>query len=219
MPIYSWNMEHGWDRWPFLANFFDADAICLQETSTNQVALLKPVVVNGLPAYTGTFQIGSASRGKSMTILLAPFGTTLQNSVAVMVDGAALGSAAIRPPPPLPNLRWTPGLQQQNGVWVFSIHAPSGKVTPLQRAQWTQAVLAQIAAQCPAWICAGDYNADPAVVAQQCAPQGALVVSSGQPTHLNGEEYDFAVCSPNVVSEAKVLVNRNSDHWPTMYWG
>jgi len=212
MIVYTWNMEHGSDRWTRLNSFSAADALCLQETSTYPSNLTLRTT-NGQAVYMGSQQLGSSDRGKSFTIALAWFGQTGMNSVAVMVSGRHKKRYAI--PPPIVNTRTTIGLQHSNGVWFFSIHAPSAGGNAWQLA-WIQTVLQAINNYCaPApWICAGDYNASPAFVRPLCPP-GSVVVNPERPTHQGGGELDFAVCRPaGLITTASVGDGYIADHWP-----
>jgi Endonuclease/Exonuclease/phosphatase family len=218
MALWTWNMEHGSDRWSYLTQFEDPDAICLQETSAypfstkfgHGKAPLKQSAINGVPTVQGAYRIGTKTRGTEMELLTAAFGFTGQNSVAVMVKGKALAADVIAPP--APGTRATPGLQHSNGVWVFSIHAPSTQGGAWQM-NWIGRTLAAIAGRCKDWICAGDFNAAPTAVAM-VAPRGLLVVAPGTPTQMSGNELDFAVCTGGVVAQAMVSELFQADHLP-----
>jgi hypothetical protein len=214
MSIYTWNLEHGNDRWPMLASLPNAHAICLQETAAH-IGGLAPGVVNGCPAFQGAYQIGSNRRGTAYTLLLAWFGATGMNSVGVMVAGGAGGTDII--PPPAAGTRGTPGLQHApSGVWIYSIHAPSNGGSAWQMG-WINAVIVAIAGRGHAnWICAGDFNATPAAVAA-VSPVGTMVVHPNCPTQQSGGCLDFAVCSAGVLNSAQVGAGRNSDHWPVKF--
>lgn len=88
-------------------------------------------------------------------------------------------------------------------------------------------VLTNIAAASGAnsWIAMGDYNQDPQVltgrmpVDQDGAAIG-IVDGSGQATHLNGEEYDYMVTSPDLagILTPDAMPNLGaSDHWPVQF--
>ena len=223
MRIYTWNMEHGSDRWTYLNQHTDADALCLQETSNARFANFTAAVINNQNVFEGDLRLGSTLRGVAMKILIAHFGVTGQNSCGVAVPDPtpAPAPASLVIAPPNVSTRATPGLQLpalHNNVWVFSIHAPSTQGNAWQMA-WIGNVLTAIAANGGNWICAGDYNATPDSVQAVCPP-GAVVVSPDGPTHRNGGTLDFAVASAaGLLTSATVLPGNISDHWPVKLEG
>jgi hypothetical protein len=215
-------MEHAGVQWTMLnGQFANADAICLQETSTRAFnGLQEARDPSGVMVAKGTFQLSTRSRGRSMHLAVARFRQGM-NSVGVMVSGAGvMASGAARPihvipsPDPVPNSRATIGMQHDTGVWIYSIHAPSMRgVRP--QLDWINNVLAAIAvhAGVAQWICAGDYNALPEKVTQ-LIPAGTAVVYPGGTTQQSGRELDFAVCTDGAISTAAALDGCGGDHLP-----
>lgn len=232
MITYTWNMEHGRDRWTYLNKFVNAQAICIQEISTF-------FATRGFHSYnreghrvlTGMHRIGSEGRGVVMHIYILYYGKTGMNSVAVMVSGmhesrTRTGCVRLINAPyeseRMPESRAAIGIKHENGVWVYSIHAPSSGASPKQL-QWIRQVLRRISEAHPGeqWMCAGDFNADPDVI-QLLIPPGSFIARTLEFTYIRARRtgrYDFAVYSPRpgpdplvINNTAELLPNYTSDH-------
>lgn len=94
--------------------------------------------------------------------------------------------------------------------WVFCVHAPRN--SPAYVASVVGAAARDGGAR---WICAGDFNLAPGVVA---APAGATILNCGQPTHQGGRELDYAYAhgwTRGVAHRSAPLI---SDHWAVEFW-
>ncbi|MEU6488604.1 FG-GAP-like repeat-containing protein [Streptomyces sp. NPDC046887] len=94
--------------------------------------------------------------------------------------------------------------------WYFTYHALSGGGVDVQR--MADAVNRYVRAQGPnrTWTLAGDFNRDPGTVVM---PPQTWMYRTFQPTHIGGEEFDYALSSENLPNHpVERLPGASADH-------
>jgi len=139
---------------------------------------------------------GAANNRCSMAVLCR----TTANVAPLAYQAVAHHAAGLRP---------LIGVHTPSGLWVYSIHAPSGNHNA------ASGVANSLLSAIPGpghWLCAGDYNCQPTDMVAR--GYGGRVVAGGGVTHQNGHRLDFAVRSPLAIASidqnAPVLI---SDHY------
>jgi hypothetical protein len=109
--------------------------------------------------------------------------------------------------PNSPSLRPLVGLETAKGLWLYSIHAPSGNHNAA--AGVANSLLGEIDPN-KKWLCGGDYNCSP----QDMKGKGWAPVASDYQTHQSGNTLDFAIgkgCSVTLLAADKITMV--SDHY------
>jgi len=175
----------------------DLDVLCLQEAGSAPDGWgLQARIVNGYQLDVGLVTLGT--RRRTRTALVAWYDSTVnlnagndRCSMAIIstshTNAATLG-VTFRPATPLRPLL---GLQTASGVWIYSLHAPSGNHNAA--AGYMRSLINRIP-NGRHWVCAGDYNCSPADMVNEGF--GGRVVATNDATHIGGNTLDFAIRSP-----------------------
>ena len=197
--VVSWNMQGaggGDGKQAFLRNLMREDgviAICLQECSD----LFGWTNVDLEAGWTiATHSVWGVGNNRcSLAVLASTIVLSTHEFSAV-----------------LPTRRPVVGIKINNR-WVYSIHAPSGG-----NANYVRDALScvRVWSGGQPWIVAGDMNLAPGTVA---APRETVETNSGQATHQDGKELDYAYAGGRWRDDwtATRRANRGSDHWPVEF--
>ncbi len=170
--------------------------------------------VGGYALDVGLVSVGTSSRSKSVFVVwydsyengdashnrcsIGILSRCYTNAAGTRRYGVKSAHAGLRP---------LVGHETASGVWVYSIHAPSGNHNA------ASGVAAALIGSIPAgrrWVCAGDYNCPPNFM----TARGYNPIASTQKTHQNGNILDYAIVDANtactLLGGTQVLV---SDHY------
>ncbi|MGW2388479.1 RICIN domain-containing protein [Streptomyces lydicamycinicus] len=204
----TWNMDQSRARWTGAYELaITHDVVALQEVpSTPPHAARHQGTVNGVDHYL--WQEGERGEERHLYILRTP-SRNLGMITSWTPDDVLNITSVYRPALGV--------IDRADGIMFASVHASSRQGGDSGRLLW-EVALEAAAEGIAHWAAIGDFNIAPESIGRLFPPGNYRVYNPGQPTHVNGSEYDYMVANLTTDRwQATVRSNPGSDHWPVRF--